>query len=337
MKYTISSHGDAGDLCALLPIARFLGKADILVSDSKMCKPIVSRLHLLKDLLESQPYIGRIDEWRGEEITHDVAPWREGGVKFGSSLLELHAAWVGLEKEVSEEPWLTVKPNNKFKDKIILNRSTRHRSDFFPWAEIMRHFPVEDMVFLGLEEEWQQHVNEFGVKVPYHPTKNFLEAAEIIQAGKILMANQSCQVNIAIGLGKRFCLESSLSSVDCLYRRPDSIYVVDGEMNLEVEGYDPLITTSRIPDRELDSSITPPGGYWIYDTKDGVRHKEITGFDLLRSVNRYERANDLPISKLNDINIQMGLHFPSFGSDNYTNHLIERIHTIKKLIWEKQQ
>lgn len=329
-RYTISSHGDAGDLCALLPIARHLGKASILVSDSRLCKPIVSRLHLLKDLFESQPYIDRIDVWNGEEVTHDVAPWRDGGVAYGKNLCTLHSEWVGLT--VDQSPWLKVKPNKKFKDKIVINRSTRHRSDYFPWSEIMHHFPVNDMVFIGLEEEWVQHSNEFGVKIPFEPTANFLEAAQIIQASKLFIGNQSCCVNIAIGLGKRFILECSLTSVDCLYKRPDSIYVTDGEMKLEVKGYAPLITKSTIPEREMDFSVSAPGGLWKYICKDGFVIREMNGFDTLKVANKHERECNLPISTKGDICVQMAKHFPTFGQDCYTNWLIDRIYDIKQLI-----
>lgn len=331
-EYTITSVGDQGDLCALMPLARHLKKAAILVFDSPMCKPITKpdRFNAIKTLVESQPYISRFAVWQGEPVTHPVANWRDGGVEFGKNLCSLHSEWVGMK--VNQSPWLKVKPDKRFKDKIVINRSTRHRSDLFPWTEVMRHFKKEDLVFIGLEEEAIQHRNEFGVDIAYHKTENLLECAQIIQASKLFIGNQSCNVNIAIGLGKRFVLECSLTSVDCLYHRPDSIYVTDGSMVLDVDGYPPLVTKSLIPEREMCFSTSAPGGFWKYVCKDGFEIKEVTGFDTHKMANKHEREIGLPLSTKGDITQQMSVYFPTFGQNCYTNWLIDRIFTVKELI-----
>ncbi len=334
-EFTISGYGDLGDEIAAMPIARHLGKASFLLSDNPMCKKITPRINLLKPLMESQSYIKRCDVWYGEPITHDVAPWRDGGVEFGKNLLELHAGWVGLE--VDQSPWLTVEPDERFQDKIVINRSTRHRSDYFPWAEVMNHFPVEDMVFIGLPEEHTQHVNEFGVKVLYHPTKDLYECAKIIQASKLFIGNQSSCINIAIGLGKRFCLETSLSSVDCLYNRPDSLYVTDGEMELEVEGYKTLRTKSKIPEREVPWDHSPPGSMWFLTSVDGVEFTDYTAFDLLRKVNQHEFRMGIRMSQKQDIAHEMLRRFPTWGNNSHQNWIYDRVKEIKELINQRNQ
>lgn len=335
--FTIDSHGDIGDLIQVLPIARHLGRASILVSDHPMCKSITDskRFNAIKPLIESQEYIHRFDVWEGETITHHVANWREGGVPFGANLLELHSKWIGLD--VNQSPWIKVSPDKKFKGKIIVNRSARHHSQYFPWAAVLSHFQ-KGCVFVGLPEEHYMLEQESGVKIPYEKTSDFLQVSKMIAASKLFIGNQSAALNVAIGLGKRYLCETSLTSVDCLYRRPDSCYVLDGEIvDLKVPGFEPLNHPPILNSMECDLYSSPPGGIWYMNCSDGFEISEYNSFDLLKKVNRREKQNDLRISTASDLAQHMIKRFPTWVGGAMMNPLHTRIMEIRKLIEERNK
>lgn len=331
-NYTISGHGDLGDEIVAMPIARHLGKADFLLWNSPLCKPIEPRIHLIKELMESQDYVGRVEIWdRQEPITHDCATFRDGGIFWGKNLCSLHAEWVGI-KNIDQSPWLTVTPNKQYEGKIVCNRSTRHQNQFFPWREIAAHYQ-KDLIFIGLWEEWRQLSNEVGFEIPYVSTKDLLECAEIIAASKLFIGNQSSNINLAFGLGKRFICEGSWTSCDCLYER-DGLYVFDGEIpeSFTVDGYKPLVLPSRLRDREIRFDVSPPGQYWIVTSPDGEVHKALNAKSVLREANRHESANNLYLTTEKELARQMIERFPTFGTDGYQNTIHTMIHNAKQIL-----
>lgn len=333
MSFTISSHGDAGDLVQILPIAKSLGSAAILVSDSPMCKPITrpDRFNALKPLMESQSYVDRFDIWRGEHITHDVAPWRTGGVPYGINLADLHANWVKVPIN-HNIPWMTVEPDPDFTGCIVVNRSTRHRSMLANWRPILEHYQP-DIVFLGLREEYQQLVNETGVQMRYHPTSDLLQCARIIEASRAFLGNQSCLLNIAIATGKKYLCEASLSSADCIYKRPGSYYMLDGGVeNFEVEGYEPLNLPSNIPRVQVDWNSSPPGNYWKMYSTDGVEFRDINPKKLVKLVNEHESSAGVNLSTMQDLADQTHVRHPRWGYGSHSNYLISQVKNARNLI-----
>jgi len=331
----ISSHGDQGDIISLLPIARALGKASVLVSDNPMCKPITKgpRFESIKPLVESQPYIERFAVHYEEPIEYDAATFRNGGIDFGWNLAALHAKWVGVK--ISEDPWLKIEPNKSYEGCVAFNRSTRHHNQLMNWKPILEHY-LDDLVFIGLTEEWVQIQNSTGLKFRHAPTKNLLECAEIISASRVFLGNQSSNLNLAIGLGKKYLCETSLSSLDCVYKR-DAFYCLDGSVhNFEVEGYDLLNVKTQVPQIEIDWNSSPPGQRWKMIDRSGVEHSDFSPRKVIRAANANEEAQNLPLSTLQDLANQMTERLPNWNSNNYVNCLIRSIETARKIIWDKQ-
>lgn len=329
--YSGKTYGDLGDILNIIPIARALGSMSLYAQNNPLCKPILTpeRFNAIKSLMDVSPYIKCFEPYAGQHITHDMSTFREGGIEWGMNLAQLHAKWVGVE--ISEEPWLEVKPDKKYKNKIVVNRSTRHHNILMNWVPILEHY-LPDVIFIGLPEEHIQLQNETGLKFPYVKTDDLLHAAQIISASKAFLGNQSSCLNLAIAMGKKYLCEASLTSVDTVFKR-DCQYVLDGEVvDFRVDGYDPLNTKSNIPEREMDFSVSAPGGFWKYICKDGYGVREINGFDTLRKVNDHERGKGLALSTRGDITQQMSVHFPTFGQNCYANWMIDQIYKIKELI-----
>lgn len=335
-KYAGRSFGDIGDIISIIPTARALGSMELYVENNPLCKPILApgRFDAIKILMDESEYIDKFEPYKGQAITHDMATFRDGGIPYGYSLARLHADWVGVK--ISEEPWLKVEPDPAFEGCIVINRSTRHRNHLMNWRPILQHYEG-DLVFLGLKEEHIQLQNEFGVKMKHHPTSDLLECAQIIGASRAFLGNQSCLVNIAIGLGKKFLLETSLTSLDCIYHRPDSYYCLDGSViDFEVEGYETLNVESCIPQVEVDFLTSPPGQYWLYQTADGIEHKGLNAVNLMREVNRHEENIGLPLSVKQDLANYMHRKFPTWSGGSHNNAILFQIENARNIIKKKQ-
>lgn len=326
------SFGDLGDCLAIVPIARSLGGMELYAQNHALCKPILqpARFNALKPLMEHSPYIHKFEPWQGQEITHNMATFREGGIEWGKSLCRLHADWVKVP--ISEEPWFEVEPDSEFTGCIVVNRSTRHRSHLMNWKPILEHYQ-RDIVFLGLREEYQQLVNETGVRMRFHPTGDLLQCARIIEASRAFLGNQSCLLNIAIAIGKKYLVETSLSSMDCAYKRPGSYYCLDGGVeNFEVEGYESLNLPSNIPRADVDWASSPPGNYWRMYSTDGVEFKDLNPKKLVKLVNEHESNAGVNLSTMQDLADQTHNRYPRWGGGSHSNYLISQVKNARNLI-----
>lgn len=330
--YTINGIGDIGDEIYAMPIARALGKASFLVFDSPQCKSITTpaRFNSVKPLIESQPYVERFDLWKGEPVDYDAASFRSAGLPFGENLCKIQSDYIGVK--VSEEPWLEVEPNKEYVDKIVVARSPRHQNPYFPWNKLVAHYH-ESMVFIGLRSEYVEFSVMTGYGIPYRPTQDLLEAAQIIEASKLFIGNQSSPLAIAIGLGKRAVIECSLSAVDTVFRRPDSRWVVDGKIdNLCVEGHEPFSCDVQLPAKEVDFLSSPPGGQWHVKSSDGTEHKDFMVKKLVHKANEYEKSCNLPLTTRQDItNYMLQIH-PRWNRSNYSNAIHDTAKSIRELV-----
>lgn len=334
-SFTGRTFGDIGDAICCVPIARALGSMGLYAQNHAMCKSILSpaRFNAIKPLLESSPYIEFFEPYNGEDITHDMATFREGGILFGENLSQLHAKWINIE--ISEEPWIEVDPDPAFDGCIVVNRSTRHHNSLMDWKPILEHYE-KDLVFLGLPEECQQLINETGIKIKRHATTDLLQCARIINASRAFLGNQSALLNVSIALGKKFLSETSLTSLDTIYKR-DAFYCLDGSVeDFEVDGYEPLNVKSRVPQIEVDFHCSPPKQRWIITDLAGNEHRDFSARKVIQAANAIESSFGLHLSTYQDLANQMTERYPEWNPNNYVNCLIRSIETARKVIAEKQ-
>lgn len=330
------SFGDQGDLISCGPLCRALGKVTVYADNNPICKPILqpSRFNAIKPLMEAMEWVKSFEQYAGQELTHNVANWRDGGVPFGETLATLHANWAGVP--ITLDPWISVPPNPSFKDAIVIARSTRHQNPYFPWIDLIDHF--KDVVFIGLPEEHIQLQNETGRKFQYAPTKTLLEVAEILAGAKLFIGNQSSPLNVAIGLGIPFVCECSLTSVDTVYPRIHSWYSPDGSIDkLKVKGFPEFNHQQMIPEREINFLSSPPGGHFIAESADGTLHKDPMAKAAVKMANAYEESMGLPLSTMGSIATQMLARFPRWGPSSYINTVWRQAADVKLLAWQRKQ
>jgi hypothetical protein len=248
----VSTVGDLGDaVLSLATLNHRGGMYDYYLRDNGATKGIVNRVHILKPLLEAQPYIGSVRIWKREEIQWASEGFRPGWHSRDSSLAGAHASHaksVGFIKEMPDfsKPWLTVEPDNKFSGRVVINRSPRYNNDSFQWGRVVK-FYGDRLLFMGLPEEYAAFCQAFG-NVQYLVTENMLEAARAIAASKLFIGNQSACMTIAEGLKHPRIQEGSLWCCDCVYPNASNAqYVFDGSMTLpSFDGDDSLVIESQL-------------------------------------------------------------------------------------------
>lgn len=269
---SLSTAGDLGDLLCCLPSIISRGEVvNILLRDNGQTKGIVHRMHLIKALLEGQPLIAEVREWReGEHVDWPSEEFRRMGMHGnGLSLAGVHAACARRFNFITNEPdysqpWLTVDPDFRWKDRVIINRTDRYNNPYFPWGKIKAHYG-DKIAFIGTPHEHDMFQRSFGL-VEHVPTANLLVAARMIAGSPIYIGNQSSCMCIAEGLKHPRIQEVCLWLPDCVYAGPNAQYVADGAMTLPAVGDTPELVIERIkPPPEINMNETPPGNWQFPD------------------------------------------------------------------------
>ena len=235
MASTFLHSGCLGDLLYALPTIKAFQTGDLRLCDRPWTKALLGRHPAIVPLLKAQGCIADVSVYsNGDPIDHDLSTFRSGGLKYGDTVIERQARWVGAKAEISQ-PWLTVKePSQRTKGKIVVNRCERWPGFHFPWKDLV-HIFGSDMIFVGLVSEHKEFCREFG-EIKYAPTANLLEVSALISGAELFIGNQSCPLAIAEGLHKRTIVEICCFAADCFHRRPGNVHCVDGGMSFEALG-----------------------------------------------------------------------------------------------------
>ena len=281
----VSGVGDLGDaVVSLATLKHHGGTFDYYARDNGSTKGFVERLPIIRPLIESQPYINTVKIWKRESIAWASEGFRPSWHDKRRNLATCHAQhaldthFIDTLPDMSK-PWLTVEPNKKFNDFIIINRSPRYNNPHFPWRQIVEHYG-KLLCFIGLPQEHADFEHHFG-KVRYIITHDMLEVAQAIAGSELFIGNQSSCMTIAEGLKHPRILEGSLLIPDCIYPNAHNAqYVFDGTVTLPAISYIPAksLKSNAIHWSNFDTTIVPKVGRgygWIYD-HGGTRIQEGT-------------------------------------------------------------
>lgn len=256
--------GDLGDVLYALPAIRALGKGDLYLNSRPWtAKMTPERANVLRPLLESQDYIGNVihGDAPKDEYTINFSTFRNGGLFYGVSLMELQSDWVNANAE--PEPWLKVSPSARGRGRIVCHRSPRYHNPYFRWDEIGKKFGTQ-LLIVGLPHEVEDLRRATKIHAEYAITHDYLELAKLIAGADLFIGNQSSPMALAIGLGAPFVQETCLWTPDCLYPRKNGFYCYDG-------GIPSLDIPSFNPPPDVDRSAMPPGGWQVIARRTGER------------------------------------------------------------------
>ena len=266
MNITATTEGDLGDAIMTAGVlANLPGEHKLLIRRSNVTKwrtdeAVATAVKLLAPLFATIP---SITEFRAaqpdEKADWDSAGFRPRHYKPWQTLFTSHASHLKdtlkLDFDVTFKPWLKVKPNERFWNKFIVNRSARYRNDLFPWHRFVESYGYK-IVFVGMEQEYQEFCNAFG-RVAYHPTETLLDVAEAIAGCERFIGNQSSAHCIAAALGNPLLLEVSMTSPDVCFGGKDALYCYDGSVPYF------SLPAPEHAQPQIPKGVVPPGG-WQY-------------------------------------------------------------------------
>lgn len=204
-----------GDQIYALPTIKAMGGGHLIVNYSK------EQLETIQPLLESQPYIYSIQNITERGLPRDVvdlSAWRLNPRQNKAHLVNLFLNTFGFpDYDWNQGGWLEGFEEYSESNFAVVNRTLRYNDKIFDWDKeiwfLGRH--SKRTYFMGLPEEYKKFDRWNHYNMTYYPTKNLLEATELIAKAKYFSGNQSSLLAIRQGLGLPYRMEQSPNHVDC--------------------------------------------------------------------------------------------------------------------------
>jgi len=156
---------------------------------------------LIKPLILSQSYVKDFKIWQGESVYIDLDKIREVFVNIPNGNIQKWYFYLypQMACDISKE-WIDVfySPNFSeidFKNKIIINRTQRYTNTNITYFFLKKY--QKQILFTGIEEEYQLFRTEFNLDVERLEVNNFLELAQALKNCKFFLGNQSFVYNLA--------------------------------------------------------------------------------------------------------------------------------------------
>ncbi len=167
---------------------RYKHANDYIYMSDRMVKMILP-------LLKHQNYIEKVEKYNGQKIDIDLDLFRKMPMNFNLDEVRWYFQLTGIHADLSI-PYLNVEPSEEIKNKIVIMRSTRKKNIFINYAFLKDY---KNILFIGLKDEYEDLKKEVP-NLEFHDCKDFLEAAEIIQASRFFIGNSSFGFTIAEAL-----------------------------------------------------------------------------------------------------------------------------------------
>lgn len=170
----------------------------------------------LKPFMLAQEYITDFKVLtKDTEITHNLDRFRPLFVGHPGNYVDIYAEAFGItdpqtQTLIRTQPWLTVPEPKRIEGRdVVVNRTTRWLPPTLSpkWNQWHIQGVTERAVFVGLESEYNIFRQTVNWDIPWYPTHDLLELAQIIAGANLFIGNQSQALALAIGLGTPYYCE----------------------------------------------------------------------------------------------------------------------------------
>ena len=159
---------------------------------------------LILPLLRNQDFLDTVNIYKDEKIDINLNLFRDIPINLCFFQPRYYSHICGVNINV-ENAYLSIKPHDSIKNKIIVNRSPRYRNPFLNYKFLKN---TKNLLCIGLKEEFQDLKREIN-NLEFYDCKDFLEMAEIIKASKFYVGNMCLQYVISDALKIPRLLEAS--------------------------------------------------------------------------------------------------------------------------------
>ena len=209
--------GRIGDVIYSLPTIKELSKSHKCKLYVQIEKPILGPYEssrkvfinkrcgdLILPLLRNQDFLDTVNIYKDEKIDINLNLFRDIPINHCFFQPRYYSHICGVNINV-ENAYLSIKPHDSIKNKIIVNRSPRYRNPFLNYKFLKN---TKNLLCIGLKEEFQDLKREIN-NLEFYDCKDFLEMAEIIKASKFYVGNMCLQYVISDALKIPRLLEAS--------------------------------------------------------------------------------------------------------------------------------
>ena len=159
---------------------------------------------LILPLLRNQDFLDTVNIYKDEKIDINLNLFRDIPINLCFFQPRYYSHICGVNINV-ENTYLSIKPHDSIKNKIIVSRSPRYRNAFLNYKFLKN---TKNLLCIGLKEEFQDLKREIN-NLEFYDCKDFLEMAEIIKASKFYVGNMCLQYVISDALKVPRLLEAS--------------------------------------------------------------------------------------------------------------------------------
>jgi hypothetical protein len=177
----------------------------------------------LKPLIETQPYIKEVRLYDGEKVDYNLDLFRYYGDLTYANLCYTMLRSFGVDTNEMTKQWLFAEPIKKEKA-VLINKTSRYLNPDINWdifLESYGHYTA----FVGVEQEYESFMKDCDYDIPFYPTKDFLELAQLIAGCSIFIGNQSSPYAIAEGLKQNTIQVVCDECPNCIFPRDNAVYV----------------------------------------------------------------------------------------------------------------
>ncbi len=154
--------------------------------------------------MRNQDFLDTVNIYKDEKIDINLNLFRDIPINLCFFQPRYYSHICGVNINV-ENTYLSIKPHDSIKNKIIVSRSPRYRNAFLNYKFLKN---TKNLLCIGLKEEFQDLKREIN-NLEFYDCKDFLEMAEIIKASKFYVGNMCLQYVISDALKIPRLLEAS--------------------------------------------------------------------------------------------------------------------------------
>ncbi len=229
-KLNLNHSGNAGDIIYALPTIREIHErtgvpinlyftlnrpmifADGVTQSHALGGVMLNQkmIDMLVPLIKSQPYINECGASTDKLIDIDLDYFRSGFVPQDKGNIAHWCGYITGVNPVLWKKWLTVEPDNAYKDTIILARSERYRNIMINYNFLNKY---DNLVFIGVESEYNDIIKTIP-RIKWVKVDDFLQMATMIAACRLFIGNQSFPYSIAEALKVPRILEVSFDVIN---------------------------------------------------------------------------------------------------------------------------
>ena len=208
--------GRIGDVIYSLPTIKELSKSHKCKLYVQIEKPILGPNEasrkvfinkgcgdLILPLLRNQDFLDTVNIYKDEKIDINLNLFRDMPINLCFFQPRYYSHICGVNINV-ENTYLSIKPHDSIKNKIIVSRSPRYRNAFLNYKFLK---DTKNLLCIGLKEEYQDLKKEIN-NLEFYDCKDFLEMAMIVKNSKIFIGNLSFGFALAEAMEVPRLLES---------------------------------------------------------------------------------------------------------------------------------